>query len=101
MWDKLIKEWSGKVYQTKNKRVRERFNYFKRIASDLKDRDILEFGCNAGLFCLPLAKYAKSYTGIEKAEKYYKDEQQVKVLDGLIEELEQERDHYKNLKITK
>jgi hypothetical protein len=34
-----------------------------------------------------------------KAEKYYKDDQQVRVLDGLIEELEQERDYYKNLKV--
>lgn len=34
-----------------------------------------------------------------KAEKYYKDKQQVDVLDGLIEEIEQERDYYKNLKV--
>ena len=72
MWSKLIKQWPGKAYQTKNKRVRERMDYFKKIAPDFKDKDILEFGCNAGLFCLPLAKYAKSYTGIEKAHKYYK-----------------------------
>lgn len=72
MWGKLIKEWGGKVYQVKNKRVRERMDYFKKIAPVFKGRDILEFGCNAGLFCLPLAKHAKSYTGIEKAKKYYK-----------------------------
>lgn len=72
-WDKLIKKWSkhGKVYQTKNKRVKQRLDWFEKQAPYLDGLNVLEIGCNAGLFMVDANKWVNRYVGLEPKEEYY------------------------------
>jgi len=72
MWAMLIKKWHGKIYHVPNKRVVERYNFIKRNAKLLTGDHVLDLGCNAALFAVPIMKYADYYIGIESEEKYYR-----------------------------
>jgi len=71
-WNKLAKKWSGKIYQKRNDRVKERMAFIKRNVHLFKDKTVLDVGCNAGLFALPTLTVCKKYIGIEKEDKYFK-----------------------------
>ena len=71
MWNKLLKKWTGKIYQTKNKRVKERYAFFKENAHIFGGKKVLDIGCNACLFTTLIAGQCKVYVGLEKEDKYY------------------------------
>lgn len=66
-----MRHWKGRIYQNTNKRVKQRLDWFDKVCPLLKGYDVLEIGSNAGLFAIEIAKYANSYLGIDKKEKYY------------------------------
>jgi len=70
-WKKLMQKWHGRIYQNTNKRVKQRLDWFDSVCPKLKGLDVLEIGSNAGLFATEVAKYAKSYLGIDKKDNYY------------------------------
>ena len=50
---------------------KDRFEFFEKHLSVLKDRNVLEIGCNSGMFAWSLMCYASSLIELEKQEKYY------------------------------
>ncbi|MCP4651212.1 MAG: hypothetical protein GY853_14185 [PVC group bacterium] len=72
--NKLIKKWSkhGNVYQNRNERVLQRMKWFKNAMHLIEGLDVLEIGCNAGLFAAIAKDKYKTYTGLEKKENYFK-----------------------------
>ena len=70
-WKKLLNSWEGKKYQIPNRRVTERFKYVKKHAKKFEGLTVLDLGCNAALYALPLVDHVKGYVGVEGADKYY------------------------------
>lgn len=73
-WKKLEKEWGkiGKVYQER-RRVEHRLAFFCEHALEhLRDKNVHEIGCNAGVYAIPISTVAHSYTGIEPGNKIAK-----------------------------
>lgn len=70
-YKKLTKGWEGKIYQ-EWRRMPQRIELLKKRIELFKDKNVLEFGSNGGLFCFEIMKHAKSYLGIEKYKPYYK-----------------------------
>ena len=67
----MLSMWDGKKYQIPNARVIERYKYVKKHASLFDGLKVLDLGCNAGLFALPLIDHVEHYIGIESEPKYY------------------------------
>jgi len=68
-WRMLIEKWEefGEVYQIP-KRSKERLRNFCEVClPHLKDKKVVEIGCNAGIFGLNIDQVAKSYIGVEPA----------------------------------
>ena len=63
----MEKGWAahGYVYQGVNRSVLKLKHFEDHSCALLKDKDVLEFACNAGLFGYLISQYAKSYTGVE------------------------------------
>jgi len=81
---KLEKEWfkvGRGVYQYWS-RIKRRMPYFLQFADIFEGKDVLELGCNAGMYGHALAQIAKSYIGVDKGD-YYVD--QAKLTQKLIE----------------
>lgn len=72
--NKLINKWSkiGKIYQGRNKRVVTRLRWFDKHLTLLDGLNVLEVGCNAGLFAIGICKHCSWYVGLEPKENYYK-----------------------------
>ena len=73
-WAELEKEWSavGPVYQIP-RRSKDRLKHFCEIAlPHLKDKRVLEIGCNAGLFGYCISEVAEAYCGVEPGNKIIK-----------------------------
>lgn len=70
-YDKISKNWAGKVYETWEK-MSFRLELFDLIKHELSGKKIFEIGSNAGLYAWNLPKDIKSYVGIEKSKMYYK-----------------------------
>ena len=70
-WQQLIKEWetTGKCYQIPRRSYSRLEHFCKHCIPYLRDKRVLEIGCNAGLFGYEIAKVAKSYIGVEPANK--------------------------------
>lgn len=69
---KLIKKWKKVgpgIYQSP-KRINERMPFFLQFIGLFEGRDVLELGCNAGMYGYEIAKVATSYIGVD-AGKYY------------------------------
>jgi len=67
---KISKYWKGKIYQ-EWRRMPERLEMLAQNSHYFKGKNVLEFGCNAGLFCFEIMNHAKSYVGVEKNPVYY------------------------------
>jgi hypothetical protein len=66
-WKELLNEWEkiGPAYQVPY-RSEERLAFFiKHALPHLKDKKVLEIGCNAGIFGYHIAQVAETYTGLE------------------------------------
>lgn len=59
----------GKVYQ-KWSRIEKRLPTFLKHIDDLKGRNVLELGCNAGVYGYEISKVAKSYFGVDATQHY-------------------------------
>jgi len=81
IYKKISSKWKGHVYST-YERVAPRLKAVEPYLKLLKGKNVLEFGCNAGIFAYEIAKYAAAYIGVDKSEYCYK---QAKVTEGFIE----------------
>ena len=66
-WNALVKEWEkvGKVYQIP-RRVEYRLKFFcDHALKYLKSMNVVELGCNAGVYSIPISEVCHSYTGVE------------------------------------
>jgi len=81
-WKRLLHAWNGKKYQIPNDRVMERYRYVKKHAGMFKDKKVLDLGCNAALYALPLLDYVERYIGIEGTAKYYNQAEKTKEILG-------------------
>lgn len=71
LYKELMVEWAkcGRVYA--EAWIFPRLEIFKGYLDYYKGKDVLEIGCNAGVFAYEIAKHAKSYIGVEKDKDYY------------------------------
>lgn len=72
LYDKIAAEWKkiGPIYQKWEKlevRMPEIVPHFKHFAGLM----VLEFGCNAGIYSIPILEYAKAYVGVDRDEGDY------------------------------
>jgi len=70
-WKEMVKKWEkvGPVYQIP-RRSRDRLKHFcDNCLPLLKRREVLEIGCNAGVFGLCISEVAEKYMGIEPGNK--------------------------------
>lgn len=68
-WGALVDEWEkiGPAYQIP-RRSRDKLEFFvKHGLPYFKGKNVLEIGCNAGIFGLHIAEEAESYVGVEPA----------------------------------
>ena len=71
---KLEKKWAkaGRgVYQRWN-RLETRMPLFLKHVDKFKGLDVIEFGCNAGIYGYEISKRAKSYIGVDQGDYYIK-----------------------------
>jgi hypothetical protein len=61
------------VYQRTGRR--HRLKFFMEFVDNFKGKDVLELGCNAGLYGYEIAQVAKSYIGIDQGTCYIKQAQ--------------------------
>ncbi len=63
----MEKGWAkyGYVYQGVERSILKLNHFEKHSCPLLKDKDVLEFACNAGVFGYLISQYARSYTGVE------------------------------------
>ena len=109
LWRELLKVWPNKHYQKPNGRVIERYKYVKRYAPLFEGLDVLDLGCNAALFAIPIIKYARMYTGVEGADKYYEQAvhtkkllgSRVNIIKDRIENLRLENSNYRGLIVSR
>jgi 2-polyprenyl-3-methyl-5-hydroxy-6-metoxy-1,4-benzoquinol methylase len=74
IYAKLREMWKGRIYSnpcvfTGNNNRMEAFRKYKKW---IRGMDVLEVGCNAGMFALEMSDVVKSYVGIEREKWYYK-----------------------------
>ena len=76
---KLEKKWlrHHAVYQRWN-RIETRMPLFLKHVDKFKGLDVLEMGCNAGIYGYEIAKVAKSYIGIDQGKEYIKQAEETK-----------------------
>ena len=67
LYNKISSKWKGQVYSTWD-RVAPRLKALKPYLPLLKDKKVLEWGCNAGIFAYEICKVAKWYVGVDKSE---------------------------------
>ena len=69
---KLEKMWKkvGRVIYQKRSRVVKRMPFFLKYIHHFKGKDVLELGCNAGIYGYELAQVAKSYIGVDRGDYY-------------------------------
>lgn len=67
---KLTPKWIKihKVYQKESRM--HRLNFFLQFVEHFKEKDVLELGCNAGVYGYVISKRAKSYVGVDRGEDY-------------------------------
>lgn len=72
--ESLIKKWKkhGKVYSIRSKRVIDRMKWLNKHLHLLEDMNVLDVGCNSGLFAIDICKHCNWYIGLEKKKNYYK-----------------------------
>lgn len=79
VYDEIASGWEPDLHDKKTKV----YSYWKRVAErmpfqdkelfvHLKDRKVLEFGCNAGIQGYQIAQLAASYFGVEPYDSYIK-----------------------------
>lgn len=71
LYNEMLKKWYkvGDVYQ-EPRRVLYRLEHFEKYCLPfLQDKDVLEVGCNAGIFGFHIAQVARAYLGLEPANK--------------------------------
>jgi len=69
--NELIDKWAkvGRgVYQKISRR--HRLKYFMNHVDLFKGKDVVEYGCNAGLYGYEISQVANSYTGVDKGDYY-------------------------------
>ena len=71
LYSKISAKWKGQVYSTYD-RVAPRLKAIEPYLKLLTGKQVLEWGCNAGLFAYEISKYAACYTGVDKSEYCYK-----------------------------
>jgi SAM-dependent methyltransferase len=70
---KLTKQWAkvGRgIYQRWGRMYRVKF--FLKFIELFRDKNVIELGCNAGIYGYEIAKVAKSYIGIDQGDYYIK-----------------------------
>ena len=73
-YKKIAKKWKGHIYQTWE-RVGHRIQYFSKFVGEFAGKDVLELGCNAGLYGYVISKKANSYIGIDYGKTWIKQAQ--------------------------
>ena len=70
-WEELIREWEtiGPCYQIPHRSHNRLVHFCEYCVPLLAGKDVIEIGCNAGVFAYEIAKVAKSYIGVEPANK--------------------------------
>ena len=68
-YDKIAAKWKEKAYQ-RWPRLDIRLRFFSQFAPLFEGMDVLEIGCNAGLYVWEVAHYAKSVIGIDLSDRY-------------------------------
>ena len=75
-WKELVRRWEsevGVVYQIP-RRSKHRLQHFSNTCvPHLKDKCVVEIGCNAGIYGYEIAKVAECYLGVEPANKIRED----------------------------
>jgi len=69
-YDIISANWKGKVYERWD-RMEPRLEVFKDFVGMLKGKDVLEIGCNAGVYAYEMKDYVNSYVGIEPTPLFY------------------------------
>lgn len=71
--DKLMKKWAkvGRGCYQKWSRM-HRLEFFLKYIHHFKGKQVLELGCNAGIYGYETAKVAKSYVGVDQGDYYIK-----------------------------
>ncbi len=71
LYKQLEKQWEkeGEIYQTWS-RIEKRMPTFLKHIEHLTGKDVLELGCNAGIYGYEIAKVARSYFGVDATEHY-------------------------------
>ena len=94
--EKLMKKWAkvGRgLYQKPSRR--HRLEYFLKFVHHFKGKDVLECGCNAGLYGYEISQVAKSYIGVDRGDYYidqakitqkYMDNKNVKFICGNVKD---------------
>ena len=67
---KISKNWTGRIYQ-RMETEHVKLAHLEKYMKYFKDKDVVEPGCNAGLFGYHIAQHAKSYVGVEPKDAYY------------------------------
>jgi len=68
-YEKIAKGWLLKAYQRWD-RLNIRLKFFAQFAPLFEGMDVLEFGCNAGMYAWEVAHYAKSVIGVDPSDRY-------------------------------
>jgi hypothetical protein len=70
-WEEMLKEWEsiGPAYQIPRRSASRLRHFCTHALPFLQNKDVVEIGCNAGLFGYEISKVAKSYMGVEPANK--------------------------------
>lgn len=71
IYDEIKKKWAevGKIYQTW-RRIEKRMPILLRNVDLLEGKDVLEFGCNAGVYGYEISRIAKSYFGVDAGDHF-------------------------------
>lgn len=66
---KIAAKWPLKAYQRWD-RLNVRLRFFEQFIPLFKGMDVLEFGCNAGMYGYEVSKVANSYMGVDPSDRY-------------------------------
>lgn len=68
-YEKIAKHWELKAYQ-RWPRLNVRLKYFSQFVPLFEGKDVLEIGCNAGMYMWEIAHSARSVTGVDLSDRY-------------------------------
>ena len=68
-YEKISKNWPLKAYQ-RWPRLNVRLRFFSQFAPLFEGKDVLEIGCNAGMYLWEVAHHARSVVGVDPSDRY-------------------------------